>query len=375
MAKRGDKLVLVCNNAGTPLTVDKRAGNAPPFSEPIPEELFDMVHDHMPASDEAGVTGDAPVRIKVTDFDDAQVVAVCVNHGVCDAFGMGQFMSAWAEAFRGGSGQRDINNDRVSTAIPTPTWGQPPLTKTEGVPAEWQALRHTDKTCPNLKTAPVQSPMYACLKWNAMQCAALKAAALQANTQTGVTFVSTNDAICAEIASAVSQTFEGDPEFKGDASVPLSMIVDHRRVTSEARSPPVFGNVFTSLEIMCHPSPAAAGNVRKALSVGMDKGFITWSLGQGHNMAFKARVLVNSWCPAFKMDHLVFAGPAEDMMLGKPMLAQRAAGMVPQGVNYCIALPVAGGGVKVAGVLAEAAGTALQGKEAGGCSVTMLPFS
>ena len=99
---------------------------------------------------------------------------------------------------------------------------------------------------------------------------------------------------------------------------------------------------------------------------------------QGHNMGFTGRLLINSWCKAFKLDELVFAGAAgsaPELMLGKPMMAQRAAMMGKQGVSYCIALPVgkqAGGGVKVAAIFAEAAGKQLQAQE-GGPDVRMVP--
>jgi hypothetical protein len=59
-------------------------------------------------------------------------------------------------------------------------------------------------------------------------------------------------------------------------------------------------------------------------------------------------------------------------MLGKPMMAQRAAMMGKQGVSYCIALPCPGGGVKVAAIFAEAAGKQLQAQE-GGPDVHMIP--
>jgi hypothetical protein len=309
------KLVFLCNNAGVPLTMDKRAGNAPSFANPIPEDLFDMVQNAMPASDEAGVTGDAPLRIKVTDFDDGQVIALCVNHGLCDAGGMGLWMSAWAEAFRGGDGKRSVSHDRVGQQVPSPVFGSPPLSKTDGVPAEWQALRLTKgATCPNLTPAPLESPMFASVKWSAEQCASLKAASIDrlkadksAQAFKGVTFVSTNDAITAALATAISPTFEGDPEFEAKskskagenaATMPVSMIADIREAVGAGSPSPVFGNMFTAVEMLVHPTShaAAALHARKALSVAMDGEFFRWSIGQGHNMGFAARLAMNSWC-------------------------------------------------------------------------------
>ena len=174
----------------------------------------------------------------------------------------------------------------------------------------------------------------------------------------------------AEIATAVSTTYAADPNFASAASVPLAMIADVRRFVGASN---VFGNMFTGVEMLVQPSPAGAGDIRKALA-SLDGDSVRWVLGQGYNMAFQAKVLMNSWCRSLDLSALSFAGPVGSIMLGAPMMAQRASMMAPAGTSYCIALPTPDGGVKVAAVLAEAAANVLQAKP-GGPTVTITRAS
>jgi hypothetical protein len=390
----GEKLAILCNNAGVPLTVGGLPGAAPSFARPIPAGLFDLEKNYVPAGvedEENGAMGGALLRIKVTNFDNAQVMAVSMCHGLCDAAGIGLFMSAWADAFRGGPGTVTVSHDRIAAAVPAPAYGSPALiSATEGdVPAEWLARRHTEANCPRMPPGPLSSLTYACAQWSSERCAALKARSLELCS--GVSFVSSNDAVCAAVAAALSSTYEADADqagFKG-ALVPLSMVTDIRAAVG-ANSPPCFGNLFSSLEILVQPSPvrkhsraqltkarstdkraphsrgrcpqAGAGDVRQALATGMDGGFIRWNAAQGINTEFGAKLMMNSWTKALRLEDLTFAGPAGAAMLGAPMMAERASMMAPQGINYCIVLPgdATCGGVKVVAVMAEAVTMALQ---------------
>jgi len=364
LAKRSDKMFVLCNNAGVPLTLDKKAGAAPSFAEPISEDLFDMVRNHMPTSDEPGVTGDAPMRVKVTNFDDAQVLAVALNHGLCDACGIGLFMSAWAEAYRGGSGARQVSHDRILVNPPSPAPGSPPISKTEGVPNEWKALNGSD--LPKMELEPLTPAMYFCMKKNPDICKALKVKCMQEKT-TDVAFVSTNDAVTAEIIAAVD--IEEDAENNDATSVGLAMVMDYRDCLGAKN---VIGNMHTFLAFPVHHSLAAASDIRKALPVAQDKEFVKWLIGQGQRPPFTldVKLVITSWTQAMKLGDLTFAGPVGDMMLGKPMLAERATLFGPRGTSYVVVLPMSNGGVKVAGVCSEATGKKL--KDAGN-EVIMTP--
>ena len=97
----GGVLAVACNGAGVPLTHLECPGTAAPsLEEPIADEHFDLVEDHMPGP-ESGDTGGPLIRLKVTDFADGQLIAICLNHLLCDARGMGEFMAAWSASFRG----------------------------------------------------------------------------------------------------------------------------------------------------------------------------------------------------------------------------------------------------------------------------------
>lgn len=375
LTKRNDKLVFICNNAGVPMTVETIAGHAPSFSEPISEELFDVVKGHVPPPEPNNATGDALLRIKVTNFDDAQVMAVCMSHGVCDASGVGSFMSAWSEAYRGVGlcGKRDqIKHDRITAIPPSPSYINPqPLSTTDR--SDWLGMRHSLATSPKIKKgAPLHPAVYVTITKTAGECQSLKAKCLEKrNPNSTITFVSTNDAIAAEIAASLACEYEDSDgaNFNGGASFPMSLVMDYRSLIG---CPNTFGNLFTSVEVLVHQTPAAASEIRAALIIAQDGGFVRWSVGQGANAHFPGRFIMNSWTKAFDLQELAFNSPVSDMMLGTPMLAERAGMMGTRGITYCIALPMPAGGIKAVGVYAEEAFKRI--KESGTSrNVTALP--
>ena len=86
-----------------------------------------------------------------------------------------------------------------------------------------------------------------------------------------------------------------------------------------------------------------------------DAGFVRWNASQGTNFAWPATLIMNTWTKAFALSDVAFAAPPADVMIGRPMLEQRAAMMAPQGISYCITLPQSDGGVKVVGLMPDAA--------------------
>ena len=125
-----------------------------------------------------------------------------MNHGLCDAAGMGAFLTAWAEAFGGAKGPWAVSNDRVGACVcicrggafvcvcacggrggrcvcacisvvqspsstsprlytigtcpPIPGLGAPPLTPPDDVPSDhpWRRLRHLPAQAPNPSDIP-----------------------------------------------------------------------------------------------------------------------------------------------------------------------------------------------------------------------------
>lgn len=341
-------LAILCNNEGVPLIHEECARPAPSFDEPIPCEVFDMVSDSVPNGEGPG---GAPIRVKVSDFEDAQVIAISINHGLCDAGGLGRFLAAWAEAYSGGSGARTVSNDRVGTAPATPEMGGAPLSPPEEIPRShaWRTLRHLPEQCPALERAPLASPVVMSVRKSADECKALKARCLEAAGLEGSS-VSTNDALCAELAASLG--LDAD-------RVPISLLMDYRTcLGAEA----VFGNLWTSLELCIRNSLAGAVDIREGLPIAQSAEFVKWLAGQGANPAWPGKLMMNTWTKALQLSELAFAGPAADVMLGAPMLEQRLAMMAPAGVSYVIGLPQSDGGVKLVGVLPAAASERLTGK-------------
>jgi hypothetical protein len=75
----GADVGVLCSNAGVPFTHAARAGAAPPFGAPLAPDLFDMARGCLPAraADKWPAFGEPPLRIRVTDFEDAQVGMGC----------------------------------------------------------------------------------------------------------------------------------------------------------------------------------------------------------------------------------------------------------------------------------------------------------
>merc|ERR1712070_482470 len=360
IVKTETALVIRCNNAGVPLSHETRAGAAPAFDQPVPEDMFDLAAGCFPTDTQP--MGEAPLRIRVTDFDNGQVIAISLNHGVCDASGIGLFMGAWAEAFQGGDGIRDISNDRVGSEVPMPGYGQPPLTSSEGIPEVWKELRHPPETAPKMPPkAPLEAPQFVAAARSANCLAKMKEQCKQlwgeAEGQEPPAMLSSNDVISAHLVESMGIECE---------SFPLSMIMEYRGLVG---APTLFGNVWMPLELAVKNNMAAGGDIRKLLPDARSKEFVTWSLGQGHNISWPAKLFLNSWVKALKLSQLGFAGPAEDIMLGLPMLKERAM-MAQMGIAYCITLPQVDG-VKVVGVLPEVAAVHLAASEGGASFVSV----
>ena len=117
------------------------------------------------------------------------------------------------------------------------------------------------------------------------------------------------------------------------------------------------------LEFWPRASLAGAADIRRWLPH-ISKEMIEWHLGQamiGMNPGWPGQMMMNSWVKAFRLPELAFASAPTDMMVGAHMMRQRAQGMIPRGISYCIALPRAGGGVKLAALLPESAVEKMRG--------------
>eukprot|EP00930_Biecheleria_cincta_P059187 TRINITY_DN44940_c0_g1_i1.p1 TRINITY_DN44940_c0_g1~~TRINITY_DN44940_c0_g1_i1.p1 ORF type:complete len:443 (-),score=54.23 TRINITY_DN44940_c0_g1_i1:61-1389(-) len=353
------KMAVLCNNAGVPLTHVVSKEPAPSFASTLAADHFDLVSPSLPQGEEPAQ--EALMKVQVTDFEDAQVLAVSLNHCLCDAHGIGRFMTAWAAAYRGEAKDMIVSHDRISCAVPTPGFAQAPLKNSEGIPKVWHEMRHSPESIPELEFGPLERPVIASLAKSAEECTELKA---RCNTESGGgVSVSTNDAVSAELAASLG--------VKGD-HVPISMVMEYRALIGAET---VFSNLWTMLELLVRNSLAGAGDIRRLVPQAQRREFLEWHIGQafgGMNLAWKAKLMMNSWVKAFKLSDLKFAGPAEDVTLGFPMLKDRATGMVPHGCAYCIVLPQKDGGCKPQLVLPEAAARKLI---ADGNRVTMQPLS
>ena len=343
-------LAIDCNNAGVPLTHCVRVGPSPSFATPIPADLFDMEVGSVPTGEGAG---EAPMRVKVTDFDDAQVFAISINHGLCDASGLGAFMSAWAAAYTSGSIWRSVSNDRIGTAPPTPEMGAPALSPSEDIPTThpWRTLRHLPEQCPVIERVPLASPAIFSNTKSVAECRALKVACLEvAGTKAEGGFVSTNDAVCAELAASLGH--------ERMDHVPVGLLMDYRPYVGGEG---VLGNLWFTLELLVRSSLAGAVDIRKALPNAQSAAFVRWLAGQGANPAWPGVLMMNTWTKALKLAELTFEVAVADVMVGAPMLEQRLAMMAPAGVSYAITLPQVDGGIKSVGVLPAHAAEKLTG--------------
>lgn len=216
----------------------------------------------------------------------------------------------------------------------------------------WRTLRHLPEQCPAIERAALVSPAIFCNTKSLAECKALKAACLKAaGTTAEGAFVSTNDAVCAELAASLGK--------EGMEHVPLGLLMDYRPyVGGEA----VLGNLWFTLELLVRRSLAGAVDIREALPNAQSADFVRWLAGQGANPAWPAKLMMNTWAKAFKLADLTFEVAAAAVMLGAPMLEQRLSMMTPAGVNYVITLPQADGGIKSVGVLAAHAAEKLTGE-------------
>lgn len=334
-----------CDNSGIPLTHQVLKGPAPDFSSLLPADLFDLV--------DARALLDNPetplMCIKVSDFDEAQVLAVSLSHSVCDANGIGKMLTAWSLAFHGELSEAKIDNDRLAAVPKAPLFGQPPLESVhrDQVPDNWRLVRHLPEACPTMSSDPMVSPVHVSWRSSLADCKALKAKHAQDDIQ-----LSTNDCLSAELVHALGTTYDV-PVF------PVNMIMDGRGALG---SPSLFGNLWFSVEIGV-PTGEMKGAVaiRQTLPIARSREFIEWNMGQGHNMSWSSKLSINSWVRAFRLCDIKFGGEAVDVMLGEPMMSFRAATMTTRGGSYCITLPQADG-IKVVAILPGAAASALQSR-------------
>jgi hypothetical protein len=290
------------------------------------------------------------LRVRLINYENAQVLALSMNHGLCDAAGIGAFMTAWSEAYRGGSGMRDVSNDRVGTYPPSPEMGQPALSNSDDVPDHWRQVRHLPEALPETETLVIEPPMHVCYKRSKTEIASLKEQCMSAAGVHDVQ-ISTNDAITAELVTALGCKEE---------EIPIGTIKEFRKLVGAAT---VFANMWCPIDLLVRNSLAAAIDMRKALPSADSAEFIRWSIGQcigGGNYAWKSKLTVNTWAKAFALKDIAFDVEASDVMLGHPMMRVRAQMMAPAGICYSIVLPARDGGVKVAAVLPEAAAKKLQ---------------
>lgn len=349
---------VLCNNAGVPLSHVTIKGAPPRFNGLVDGEFFDLVGPNIVGTDQ-------PVmRVRLTDFTGgfapdgpprppSQVLAISLNHGLCDAVGIGMFLNAWADAYRGGSGERDVSHERLAHVPPSPGFGEPPLSSSEGIPDVFRELHHAPDSVPALPVEPMQRPVHACIVKAAEEIAGLKSVCDEVAGGDGgasgcglMSGVSTNDVTCAELVCALGLQAE---------RVPVSMVIEYRGLVG---APNVFSNVWTTAEFYPRNSLAAAADIRKLVKHAQTKEFLEWHLGQsmnGMNMAWKPKIFMNTWMKAFKLSDLTFAAPCVDVSLGAPMMEARAAGTVPQGCCYCIVLPQTDGGLKAHAIMPEAA--------------------
>lgn len=350
LVRRDDKFYIVCNNSGVAFTHETSSNPAPDFSCPISSDLFDLVRDCVPT----GVSmGEALMRIKVTDFETSQVIAISINHGLCDASGIGAFLQAWSAAFTGGCGEVEVRNDRIGASPPIPAYGQPPITSSDEMDDKrWGELRH-GAGCVEVEELSLENMVLFSHFHSKQDCDRLKQECKHVAGEDMM--LSSNDVITAELVTALG--------LKGDI-VPINLIMNFRGVVQADN---VFGNMFTSLEFGVRNSLAAGVDIRKLLPVARSRGFMEWHLGQGANVHWPSKLTVNSWTKAFRLKDIMFNTTPDDIMLG-PMLATRAAMMKVAGCCYCICLPTHDEGVKVVGCLAKSVAERL------GESVTIVPL-
>eukprot|EP00854_Cymbomonas_tetramitiformis_P015851 gene15851-18800_t len=194
MVKRGDKTIVLCNNAGVPFTYQSANGFAPTLDAPLASHLFDFVSDWVPTGD---TPADAPTRIKVTDFADGQIIALSISHGIADAYSINQFMSSWAAAYNCKE-LPNISHDR-SPLPPQPAgFGATPLVSSEGIPEGWGLLFRGPFSMPGLAPYPASITTY---RRTAEACQDLKRKYATEDIN-----LSTNDVLCGELTTLLDLT-------------------------------------------------------------------------------------------------------------------------------------------------------------------------
>jgi len=322
MQRRDGKIIIMCNNAGVPITFTKEACVSPDMGAPIHADYFDIAKDYIPATDDT--PGKACCRIKVSDFSDGkQLIAVSISHGLADAKSIGTFMHAWAAAYQG-KAISEANHDR-SVAPPTPAgFGAAPLSDISeaGIPQSYK-----DHWAPfdmaGMGLYPKYSPAVTVYGRSSEDCTNLKAKHAKAGEN-----LSTNDALVGEVAELL--------DIKD-----VALVMEWREALGTTN---LFGCGITTIEVRADSPANVPSALRALLPSCRSKEFITWKCGAG--AAAVTGAICNSWARAFNLSEICFEAPAADLMISDSMCRTRAAAFAGFGGRYTIVLPQTSG-VKV----------------------------
>lgn len=325
LAMHAGQLVIVCNNAGIPFSWQTLQGSAPSFDSPLNADMFDCINNFEPCG-EVPASG-ALMQIKVTDFEDSQVIAFSVCHALADARSLGQFVAAWAAAFEGKVHDEPVSHDRIG-ALPGPPADE------EEIPEAWRSLNTIGSASFDFALA-LAPPTMVSLSWvrSPQDCEDLKKLYI-ADSDNKDLALSNNDVLCTEVLLAHG--------YRGD-SVKLGIVMDCR---AELGALALFGNMLVMLNVGLSNSEAAAAEIRKVVPTARSREFVQWKHRQATN-THPVQLCVTSWVQAFRLPELRFEDAVEDLMLGMPMMASLAQQTEPLGQRSCWLLPQRAQGVKV----------------------------
>ncbi|EOD04956.1 hypothetical protein EMIHUDRAFT_220389 [Emiliania huxleyi CCMP1516] len=310
MVKRGTSTVVLCNNAGVPLTHESRQGPPPSLAHPVDEEYFDLVRDWVPTAE---VAADAPTRIKVTDFDQGQLIAISVSHGIVDARSLGVFLRAWSAAYRGDTTDEPVSFDASVLPAAPAGFGAAPVVASDGIPDAWRAHHRPFKMPHGTAFAPAVTTYH-------RSRTALAALAARFDPEGGSP-LSANDALCGEVAEAVGATS-------------VALMVDYRQAVGAGD---LFGVAISTQDVVAEAPSGVPAALRRAVPLWRARDFVDWKIGQGSGGC--AEVFFNSWVRAFALPETRFAAPVQTIMLGRSMCAARMRAFAPMGVPYVLMLP------------------------------------
>lgn len=309
MVRRSGKVFVVCNDAGLPLTYEKRDTPAPSLGAPVAADFFDLVRDWVPTGEDSDELGDAPCRVKVTDFSDGQqLIALSVSHGLMDARSLGMLLSAWSAAFQDQAVPEVCHDHSVVPPVAFMT----PLVNVDDIPDAWRAVWRP--------SAGMDVKSYSCAVTtyyrSAEACSQLK----NKYAKEGMSF-STNDVLAGELAELLDCT-------------KLCLIMEWRALLGV---PNYFGVAITTLDFVGEAPASMPLAIRSVLPSLRNLDFVKWRLGAG--MCALSEVMVNSWARAFDLADLRFKSAATDVMLGESICAARAKAFSGFGARYVLMLP------------------------------------